>query len=339
MQLATCFLPNRAAAQADVAEPARQNPTNPANPTVVLVDPEGSALARRLQQELEALGFDVQIRSENPKRALAEELREPHAIAAIEIRPARSGQVDLVIVGARSPDLIHQSLPIEARQDPASAELVATRTVELLRAARLELQAAREGQSAPVHRQARAELVASEAAGMERRASKAVLTGGFALASSPPFGLGTAGWVSAGWHMHEHWSLLAEISRPVSAGTLRRSEGAVDVSMNSYRAGSWLESLRSRRFSAGVGVGAQLEHVWLRGYAEQPYLSQASRRWTWGPWLRAGGALRLNTNLRVLATFTLGWSLPDTTVRFAGREITRVGQPSLNAALGLEWSP
>jgi hypothetical protein len=308
--------------------------------TVVLLDPEGSPLARRLQQELEALGFRVEVRSAR-SAALAHELRAPHVIAAIEVRPARSGQVELVAVAPQSSDPIRRSLPIAARQDPAAAELVATRTVELLRALRLELEAAgkREGAPAAAARAAvEPEPEVARDSGAVVESSSAVLLGGAALSSAPPFRPGASGWFAMGWRATPRWSSVFEIAVPLVAANLERAEGEVEASMTSYRVGAWLESSRAALAGAGVGAGLGLEYLAFRGYAAEPYTSDDARQWTWGPWLRAGGALRLSSRLRAVTSVTAVLSLPPTTVRLAGRDVARFGRPSVHAAVGLEWA-
>jgi hypothetical protein len=56
--------------------------------------------------------------------------------------------------------------------------------------------------------------------------------------------------------------------------------------------------------------------------------SVATRRW------RAA----IELGLRAVTSVTAVLSLPATTVRLAGREVTRFGSPSVHAALGLEWA-
>jgi hypothetical protein len=321
-----------ARAQSDAATDDRSE-----NLTVILLDPEGSPLARRLQQELEALGFTVQRRSASSP-ALAEELRPPRVVAAIEVLPARSGQIDLVAVSPRGSDLIRQSLPIEAQEDPASAELVATRTIELLRALRLELEAARQRAKPVAERRASAPIRVEPAAPPEGDTRGAVLAGGPSLSAAPPFGIGVSGWVGLAWRAAPHASVMGEISLPLAAGSLERTEGEVGVLTNAYRVGASLETSREARLAAAVSAGAQLEFSWFRGFAREPYVGEDSRQWTFGPWVRAGGAVRLSTRMRAVVTGTAGLSLPTTTVRLAGREVARFGSPSLNAGIGLEWA-
>ncbi|HEX6763979.1 MAG TPA: hypothetical protein VF103_00845 [Polyangiaceae bacterium] len=317
------------------ATPAATEPDT-AQPTVVLIDPEGSPLARRLQQELEALGFDVEVRSES-SRALDDELHAPHAVAAIEVRPARPGQVELVVASPRSAELIRRTLPIEARQDPASAELVATRTVELLRAVRLELDAARHHEQTARGRPPKPTESEPPTASSPQESPGAALATGASVVGAPPFALGASAWLAVALRASPHWSGLAEVSLPLGAMTLERPEGDVDALVNSYRLGAWFESSRTARVGVGVGGGIALEHVSFRGYATAPNVSDDSRFWSFSPWIRVGGALRLSEKLSILLTSTAALSLPTTTVRVAGREVTSFG-PSVNAALGVEWA-
>ncbi|HET9956020.1 MAG TPA: hypothetical protein VFQ61_16050 [Polyangiaceae bacterium] len=308
---------------------------------VLILDTEDSPLARRLRQELEALGFEVDVRKARTT-SLSDELREPNTIAAIEILPTSSGQINLVVKAPKSSKLIRHSLPIEAQQDPAAAELVTTRTVELLRAARLEYEQVRQRSTHSEPLRQRQELQPAPArpvsAAKHERLGPAFAAGGSVL-TAPPFSPGFGGWFLVAWRTGDHWALAAEASLPLSGSTLQRTEGEVEARSSSYKLGVWLEPSREARLAIGGSAGAQLERTSFSGAARAPYTNAEAALWTWGPWLRGTTALELTTNLRVLAWATLGLSLPKTTVRVASKEITDFGRPSLNLGVGLEWSP
>src|SRR5688500_8238648 len=102
---------------------------------VVLIDPGLPALSRRLEEEIEALGLSVvNVPEIGPGESLEDRARSAQAVAAIRVMSAGSGFVEMTIVDRATGKTVSRRLAIATPADPAAAELVATRTVELLRA-------------------------------------------------------------------------------------------------------------------------------------------------------------------------------------------------------------
>ncbi len=121
-----------------VASPARAEQAL----RVLVIDPGVPALSGRLSEEIEALGLTVVIVDGDSSAPLEESARENEAIAAIRIEGGGSGAVEMTIVDRATGKTVRRRLAIATPSDPASAELIATRTVELLRASLMELSAA-----------------------------------------------------------------------------------------------------------------------------------------------------------------------------------------------------
>ena len=114
----------------------------PNDRVVLLVDPGVPTLARRLREEVEALGLEVRtVPAQVPDVPLEERARAAGAIAAIRIAKSGAGSVEMTIVNRATGKTVMRTLAVATPEDPASTELVATRTVELLRASLIELAA------------------------------------------------------------------------------------------------------------------------------------------------------------------------------------------------------
>src|SRR5688500_19694357 len=109
---------------------------------VILIDPGSPALARRLEEEIETLELSVKVvREVDPKQPLEDLARSARAVAAIRVTQAGAGVVEMTIVDRATGKTVSRRLAIATPADPASAELGATRTVELVRASLMELSA------------------------------------------------------------------------------------------------------------------------------------------------------------------------------------------------------
>ena len=312
-------------------------------PLVVIVDSEDSAMTRRLRQELEALGFLVQSRSDMPA-AVDRELGPTRAVAVIEIKAARPGSVSLSMVDPQTAQVVRQALPIEAAQDPNAAELVATRTVELLRAARLDVHA---GSDAVTKPNQNAEPVVERSPSIppvtrpEERApaSAQLLVGaGMGLSFAPEWTWGSDVTVGAAWLAPSALGLVAELALPVTPARFEGSDGDIDAFCSRYRLGVLYQAFRERPFGLRIATGAELEQLSFRGRAEAPYVNVESHLLAWAPWLRVAGNWRATRSLRVVTAVTSDFTLPRTVVNFGGREVSHWGRPGFSATVGAEWS-
>jgi hypothetical protein len=315
-------------------------------PLVVIVDAEDSAITRRLRQEIEALGFSVELLPEPPPLTMGEDSSAPRAVAVIEIKAARPGSVRLSIVDPKTTQVVRQALPIEAAHDPNSAELVATRTVELLRAARLTVrtQDPRSEDSVTTNtKPAAATPEPSKPAPPPSEpspepASQLLVGAGGGLSCVPEWTPGFDASLSVAWWSAGRWGLLAELTLPLLSCRLEGPNGDIDALANRYRFGAVFEAFRERPFALRMALGGELEQLAFRGRAQAPYVNAESHLLAFAPWVRVGGSLRIARSLRVVTALTGAWTVPRSVVNFAGREVSRWGRPGLTGSLGAEWS-
>ena len=109
---------------------------------VVVFEPHTEAMSQRLRQEIEALGFEVDLKREESSFASLESLAlEARAVAAIRVHPLQAGGVEMTVLDRATGKTVHRELAKVDAVDAAGDELVATRTVELFRASLMELNA------------------------------------------------------------------------------------------------------------------------------------------------------------------------------------------------------
>ena len=102
---------------------------------MLVADPAMEPLARRLQQEIESLGLIVRFE----EAASAKPPAMAGGVATIRIASTTGGDVDMTIIDGAGGKTVSYRLVSPPSADPAASELIATRTVELLRAHLLEL--------------------------------------------------------------------------------------------------------------------------------------------------------------------------------------------------------
>ena len=118
----------------------------------MLAAPSVQPLARRLRQEIESLGLVVRwIAPEGVHLpSLEDEAIAAGAVASIRIAPTGTGDVEMTIFDSVSGKTANWKVVAATTSDPAAAEIMATRTIELLRASLLEMAARRSsGPEAP----------------------------------------------------------------------------------------------------------------------------------------------------------------------------------------------
>jgi hypothetical protein len=310
---------------------------------VVLIDPGAPALSQRLEEEIEALGLSViELVEVRPGESLEERARGAQAVAAIRITKTGAGLVEMTIVDRATGKTVSRRLAIATPADPASAELVATRTVELLRASLMELSAAHPARGdAPVT--PKLEQIAAPPAAPRSPADESVsrlaLALGPAVAWSP--GLGAAADASVGLTFigPSRLGVTLQALLPLQAHHVRTREGRIDVTAWSYRLALALElplgrgALRSRLFAGGL-----LTKVTASGETDSPFVAAEEEFLTGGPWLGAGVELELSKAFAVFAGADAGFSFPRTVLRSAGNELTSFGRPLCAGSTGVSVS-
>ncbi len=320
---------------ADAAE------SDPARTVVVVFEPHAEAVSQRLSQEIEALGFQVELKLEAspalPLEALALDAR---AFAAIRVKSLDAGGVEMTVLDRATGKTVHRELSRVTAADPAGEELIATRTVELFRASLLELNADHPSRgdvppSPPVEA-----LVHHEAELQVRQRSGTLsLTAGPSLMLMPEWRPSVQLWLEAAWASKAGLGIDAALQSSLSAAHLADREGSVDLQATSYRLGAvWDFDSDGARISGRLSAGWSLATLSVRGNASSPYVGLRADVLSWAPWASATGRVRVSNHLAILAELSGALALPREKVRFAGRDVADFERPACSLALGPELS-
>lgn len=314
---------------------ARSSRAQSGRSTVLLVDPGSAPLTHRLREEIEALGLEVTVVPESkPPEPLEARARTARAVGAIRITGSDSGFVDMTILDRATGKTVSRHLAIATPSDPASAELVATRTVELLRASLMELDAPHPPRGdAPVTPDVQA---LAEPSFRSKAGSVAVATGP-ALVVSPGLGASLDVWVALSLHAERGVGATARVLAPATGGEVETAEGRVSAVAWQYRLGaSYDGSSPGDDVAPRVQAGVALVTLSTDGSARAPFRSVRERSLAWGPWASLGLEVTLARRLALVAAGDVTFLLPKTVIRSAGREVATFGRPLAGAAAGLE---
>jgi hypothetical protein len=309
--------------------------------TVVIVfDPHTEAVSQRLRQEIEAIGFEVELRPESGEAVSLESLAATdHAIAAIRVKPLEAGGVEMTVLDRATGKTVHRELARVSATDPAGEELVATRTVELFRASLMELDAdhpargdvrAPERVQAAVHHEAERQL--------RERTGVLSLAAGPALLLMPKWQPSAQFWLEAAWVSSLGVGVSASVQSPLSPARLTGDEGAVSLFATSYRVGVIWDSPHNLDFSGRFGAGWAVTTVSLRGDASSPYVGLQADLVAWSPWLSAAARVRVTSHVALYAELSCMVAVPRETVRFVGRDVGDFARPACSGAFGPELS-
>jgi hypothetical protein len=311
---------------------------------VVLVESSESPLSQRLKQEMESLGLSVQWGDPTlaPTRPLEVEARSAGAIAAVRVTQLGGGAVEMTILDRVTGKTVHRALSVSTPSDPAAAELIATRTVELLRASLMELASPHpprgEVPATPEVRALAPRPPEPFSRTPRQRSGVFSLQLGPALVYSPdwrPAGhlsMG-AGWMPTPLVGIEGWVLV-----PVIHSRVVDEEGYAELAASLYGLGGvfrWqTKSSLSARATAGVALGV-LE---FEGVPNSPYEGARDRLWAWSPYAGGGMVWQVLPGFGVRLDLSAGLAYPHTVVRFAMREIADWGRPWCAGSLAAELS-
>jgi hypothetical protein len=311
---------------------------------VMLVVPSVQPLARRLRQEIEALGLVVKWMAPEGVRlpSLEDEAIAADAVASIRIAPAGSGDVDMTIFDGGTGKTTNWKVVGATTSDPAAAEIIATRAIELLRASLLEMAARRAVVVEPSPPAPEIQPLARSAHDVPRMqdppASLSLLAGP-SLLYSPNWQPGVHALTSLTWMPIYRAGLSASVLVPISPARLTSQEGSVDLFATFYRLGAVLELTRSRSaVSLRLTAAASLGRLHLSGNAYAPNVGDVDDRFVASPSAGLTTRLFVAPNLSFFADVMGSAAFPKTIVRLAGRAVTGWGQPALAGAIGLELS-
>lgn len=301
---------------------------------VVLVDSGVPALSQRLRDEIESLGFEV---TRAPEREPAEPLealaRSEGAVAAIRVSESGHGAVEMTIVDRATGKTVSRRLAIATPTDPASAELIATRTVELLRASLMELAAAHPARGDVV---VTPEVEALTPVLAPERVGTLSLALGPALVHTPSWGVSFDVWAALTLLTQRGIGGTAQVSVPLTSADLTSREGTVELLASLYRLGGVLDIDLRSPIGARLQAGVLLARLTVSGSADTPYFGREEHLLAWGPWIGANLQAKLGRGFSVLLGSDTALTFPRTVVRSAGREVAIWGRPVSSGAAGLE---
>ncbi len=302
---------------------------------VLLVDPGSEPLTVRLREEIESLGLEVTVVSEgDPAEPLELRARLADAVAAIRITQRGSGSVDMTILDRATGKTVSRHLPIATGTDPAASELVATRTVELLRASLMELEAPHpaRGDAAVT-----AEVRALAAPVPQPRPTTLAVAAGPALVTSQSLGVSLDIWLAVLLRTRNGFGATAAVVAPGTGSGIRSAEGRVNAAAWQYRIGAVFEGPRlTRALSPHFEAGATLVSLTTDGVASAPFRGVDQHSTLWGPWGSAGLRCEFVPRLAVVTAAEVALLFPETVIRSDGRELATFGQPLVAANAGLE---
>ena len=310
-----------------------------AAPLVVLVDPGVPTLARRLREEIEALGLAVRsVPAETPDVPLETRARSANAVAAVRIAPSGTGAVEMTIVDRATGKTVSRRLAIDTANDPASAELIATRTVELLRASLMELASEHPARGEIPVPPAVDEISTSQT--YRSSATRFSLAAGPSLALSSGVGPSFGAWAAFGVTLAEPFGVTLEFTLPITAAGLVTDEGRIDALVTQYRVGGMFDlPLGGSSFALRGVAGILLARVALEGSASTPYTGASDDLLAVAPWLGARGRLALGPSFALVAGGDVAFAFPRVVIRSAGREVATWGRPlgTVSMAGELRW--
>jgi hypothetical protein len=318
----------------------------PESTVVVVVETGESSLVQRLGQEIESMGLRVLWGGPGlpPGRSLEAEARAAGAVAAIRVTSVGGGVVEMTILDRVTGKTVHRELAVSTPADPAAAELIATRTVELLRASLMELASPHPPRGeVPVTAKVRALAPPAPVTALPaepRRPGILSVAAGPAVLLSPKWRAGGDLMVGVTWMAMSRFGVEGSVLVPLLPARLSSQEGHAELAATVGRVGGvarWggRSSAVAVRTAAGVALGS----LGFSGAARSPYVGVHDRLWSWSPYLGSGLGWRVAPSFGLRADVAVGVDASHTVVRFAGREVADWGRPWLegSAALELSW--
>ncbi len=260
------------------------------------------------------------------RRELSSLAAEHQAAAAVRLtaRPGPDGmtEVDVWLVDRLSNKTVLRTFTVN-REAPDSADVLALRVVELVRASLLEARLPDARVEPPRPPPSYEPLYA--------------LRFGFGALGTPN-GTGAHGQLLLGARWVPLPQLAAELDFAVTVfgEDVAYHEAAASFDVFSARLWALWEVLSRGRFRPALGIGAGVAVCWSRGLGAPGY---ASSEGTTTAALLAGTAqlgIVLTRTLALRLTFRAGVTVPKTVVRFADHRVASFGEPYLDGSIGLE---
>lgn len=305
--------------------------------------PGDRRIASRVNAELRALGFEVELVSETSStepRGLRDIALDRGAVAALRASPSKTG-IELWIANPNTGTTAYEEVvTVTSRND----ELLALRSVEVLRARLLKLgvlsgappppTAADEAAAPLVTRapESASKSAPSPAIGLQLLSADAGVSYTIepsALSNYESARLGLTLAPSAWWSISTFGML------PLRESKVAASEGLARVNATLLALASDVH-LRRSRLKVSFGAGAALTFLDVSGEAEPPYQAEDHRLRAAVPFLRVGASAAVADRLGLGLEFLAGLTLPPSVVRIDSNEVADWGRPLLSASLTVQ---
>ena len=328
------------------AQPLEEKPK-----VMIRVDVGEESLRSRLQQEMEVLGLEVDDTLSGDAKTDAEleaQARRLGAIAIVSVSTADGGKVELTIIDRATGKTVHRQLVGSTKNDPAAAELIAIRTIELLRASLMELKSPHPSRG-EVEVTPRIEALAYVPVSVKPSGEKPVPPQGASTRIGESINLFTGASVNyaSGWGVGTGFrggaattlvgpvGLQGDVTIPLVPLKHEGNQGTAFLDITEFSFGARYD-VRRPVLVFSLHAGAKACFMKFEGHAVSPYTSENVDRHAYGAFVGASLSLRWYRHWYFRLDQTAAVLVPNTIVRFAGARAATLGQPLGATALSVE---
>lgn len=305
--------------------------------------PGDRRIANRVNAELSALGFEVElvsVTSSTEPRSLRKIALDHGAVAGLRASPSKTG-IELWIVNPNTGGTAYEEVvTVASRND----ELLALRSVEVLRARLLKLGMLSGAPPAPAVEEeppAETSTVAAPTSA-QRPPHPAIGTQllsadlGVAYVIEPsPLSNHESARVGLTLAPSAWWSTSVFGMLPLRAAEVSGNEGMARVHATLLAVAGDVH-LRRAPLRASFGAGAALASLGVAGEAEPPYEGQHDRLLAAVPFLRLGASAWVADRLALGLELLAGLAVPPSVIRLDLDEAARWGHPLLSASFTVQ---
>ena len=288
------------------------------------------------------MGLAVDVRKDDAAAPSSLESAAQDAKTLAGIRIARNAAgVDMTILDRATGKTVHRTLSVPAGAEPPAPELVVLRTVELLRASLMELEAPHPSRGdVPSGPEVRALLPPPKATERPSGTLSAAVGPAALLSAGAAAGMDVG--IALDGFPRRDFPLGVRLAAriPVLASSVTGTGGYASVTDTSLRASALLRlGPCCGLISAYVGAGVSLDILSFQGVATPPYTGRTVNALAVSPVLEAGIDVRLVSPLHLQVGAAIGCDRPATRVLFGTRDVGDWGCPlaSAGGALAYAW--
>ncbi len=295
---------------------------------------------QRTRAELEDVGLSVvDAPVSSTESDLASLARQHAAVAAVRlIRYEKPPEVEIWVADEITGKTSLRRVATGQLPTSEAVAVVALAVVELLNASLLELRAAHPPRGSAPPSRAVLRLVDDHLVTPAAPYRFALRAGAVALGSPGGLGVMAGPMLAAGWGLHPHFALEAELLATAARSRLDGAAGEAHVGLGigrlllAYRGSSdaWVQPL--------FGIGAGMLFAWVTGDAGPGYRATTDATAVFLPSAVAAAAARLGQSLRLRLGLGAGFAFPDLSTRLAGESVASAGRPLIDATVSLEWA-